>query len=62
MAKLIERLKRIVRGKPNGAARRDRQPRRRDSYSERLLAKDIEEASPERAGEAAGHPVERVDT
>jgi hypothetical protein len=62
MAKMFESLKRSVWRKPKSAARSDRQRRRRDSYSGELLGKEIEQSSPDRAGEVAGHPVERVET
>jgi hypothetical protein len=62
VAKLFERLKQSVRRKSKDAARSDPKGRRRDSNSGNLLGKEIERASPERAGEVAGHPVERVET
>jgi hypothetical protein len=62
MATLLERLKRSVLREPKRAARRERKRRRRASEYERLVGREIEQASPERAGELAGHPVERVDT
>jgi hypothetical protein len=60
VARLFERLKRFVTGRPKSAAHRARKARRRDSES--LVGKEIAQASPERAGEVAGHPVERVET
>ena len=62
MAKMLERLKRYVTGKSKDAAQRDRKARHRDPYAGSLLGKEIEQASPERAGEVAGHAVERVET
>lgn len=59
--KLLERLKRSIRRGPKSAARRDC-PRRRGSYYESVVAKEVADASPERAGELAGHPTERVET
>jgi hypothetical protein len=56
----LERLKRIWRKE----SRRERRPRRRrdPSHVGRSSAREIEQAPPERAGELAGHAVERVDT
>jgi hypothetical protein len=62
MAKLFERLKRGVRRNPTRTAPGDRKQRRSDSDYGRLLGKEVEQASPERAGELAGHPIERVNT
>jgi hypothetical protein len=59
---MFERLKRSVRRKPTRVAGRDRRQRRRDSYSGSLLGREVEQASPDRAGEVAGHAVERVET
>jgi hypothetical protein len=62
VATMFERLKRIVTGRSKGRAHRDRKARRRDPDSGSLLGKEVEQASPERAGEVAGHAVERVET
>jgi hypothetical protein len=62
VAKILERLKRGIKRESKGTAHRDRKTRRRDPYSGSLLGREIEQASPERAGEVAGHPVERVET
>jgi hypothetical protein len=59
---MLARLKQIVRREPKRTGGRDRSRRRRDSDYERVRGKEISQASPERAGELAGHPVERVDT
>jgi hypothetical protein len=59
---MFEWLKRYVTGKSKDAAQRDHKARRRDPHSGSLLGKEIEQASPERAGEVAGHAVERVET
>jgi hypothetical protein len=66
MAKLLETLKEIVRSGSRRSASGGRPPRRRDpgdsGFVGRSSTKDIEEAPPERAGELAGHAVERVET
>jgi hypothetical protein len=59
---MLDRLKRSVRRERKTPAGRDRRQQRRDSYSGSLLGREVERASPDRAGEVAGHPVERVDT
>jgi hypothetical protein len=51
-----------VQKKPKGKARGGGTRRRRDSDYYRVLGRDIAQASPERAGEIAGHPIERRDT
>jgi hypothetical protein len=63
MAKFFERLKEVVRDGPHRSERRNR-PRRRGNppFVGRSSTKEIEDASPERAGELAGHAVERVET
>jgi len=62
VAKMFERLKQHLARQSKGAAHRDRKTRRRDPYSGSVLGKEVERASPERAGEVAGHAVERVET
>jgi hypothetical protein len=62
MLKLFERLKRSVRSGSRSLDRRHRRPRRRDSYHESALDREVAQASPARAGELAGHPTERIDT
>jgi len=63
MVRVFERLRRIVSKERRPADSRDRRPRRRDpSHVGRSSIKEIEKAAPERAGELAGHAVERVDT
>jgi len=62
VATMFERFKQYVTGRSKSAAHRNRRTRRRDPYSGSLLGKEIEQASPERAGEVAGHAVERVET
>jgi hypothetical protein len=62
MTSLFERLKELIAGQ-RAASQRERPPRKRDSpFIGGTNVKDIEDAPPERAGELAGHPVERVDT
>jgi hypothetical protein len=62
VASMLERLKQIVRRERKSTGGRERSRRRRDSDFERMRGREIAQASPERAGELAGHPVERVDT
>ena len=62
VATMFERFKQYVTGRSKSAAHRNRRTRPRDPYSGSLLGKEIEQASPERAGEVAGHAVERVET
>jgi hypothetical protein len=62
MTSPLHRLKELFR---SGSRRREvaRRARRRDpEFGGSARADDIAKASPERAGELAGHPVERVDT
>jgi hypothetical protein len=59
---MLEKLQQIVRREPKRTGGRDGSRRRRDSDYERVRSEEIARASPERAGELAGHPVERVDT
>jgi hypothetical protein len=63
MAKYLDRLKEIFRDGSHRPKRRTR-PRRRGNppFVGRSSTKEIEDASPERAGELAGHAVERVET
>ena len=58
---MIERLKRRVRKEPKRGAREQGKRRRRDPDYYQNLGREIAEASPERAGELAGHPIERRD-
>jgi hypothetical protein len=62
MANMLGRLKRCVQKKAKAERRGDGNPRRRDSDYYRVLGREIAKASPERAGELAGHPIERRDT
>jgi hypothetical protein len=62
VASMLERLKQIMRREPKRTRGGDRSRRRRDSDYERVRGTEIAQASPERAGELAGHAVERVDT
>ena len=59
---LFERVKELIAGQ-RAAAQRERPARKRDSsFIGGTNVKDIENASPERAAEMAGHATERVDT
>jgi hypothetical protein len=62
VGKLLERLKRSVRKNAKRGARDRSVPRHRDPDYYQTLGKEIAQASPERAGELAGHPIERRDT
>ena len=62
MPNMFERLKARVQKKPKAKARGGGTRRRRDSDYYRMLGRGIAQASPERAGELAGHPIERRDT
>jgi len=63
MGTVFEGLKRIF-GKepPDADGPKPASGRRDPSHVGRSSAKEIEEAPPARAGELAGHAVERVDT
>ncbi len=58
MSKLIDALRKLLAKKPEQAG----EQRRDAGFVGRSSTKEIENASPERAGELAGHAVERVDT
>jgi hypothetical protein len=62
MAKMIERLKRVARKDAESKAHGEGRARRRDSDYYRALGRDIAQASRERAGELAGHAIERRDS
>jgi hypothetical protein len=63
MATWIERLKQLLGKSPSGTGGREQRRRRRDpDHLGRSSVREIEEASPEKAGELAGHAVERVET
>jgi hypothetical protein len=62
MGKLLTRIKEIFRGR---SGQTDGPGGKRSRHSQIVgyaSAKEIENASPERAGELAGHAVERVET
>ena len=62
MTKSFIKLKELIRGKLQRFERRKPPPQRGGGFGGGSRAREIAQASPERAGELAGHPVERVDT
>jgi len=58
LIKLMEIARRALQRQERGKVA----DRRRDQFVGGSRAGEIAKASPERAGELAGHPVERVDT
>ena len=62
MAKMFELLKRVVQKQAKTEVSARVRRRRRDSDYYRGLGREIAQASPERAGEVAGHPIERRDS
>jgi hypothetical protein len=62
MAKLFDALKKLFDSGSHRSSSGSRTPRRDPQFVGRSSTKEIEEASPERVGELAGHAPERVET
>jgi hypothetical protein len=62
MKNLLAGLRELVRTQLRRAEQPSRGPRGDSRFVGGSREKEIANASPERAGELAGHPVERVDT
>lgn len=62
MGKLLTQIKQIFRGRSGQTGAPGGKRGRNSQIVGHASAKEIENASPERAGELAGHAVERVET
>jgi len=62
MANPFTKLKKLVQAALERRRTGTQRPRRGAGFASGARESEIAKASPERAGELAGHPVERVDT
>jgi hypothetical protein len=62
MSESVIKLKKFIRDKLRRLERPEPPPQRDGGFGRDSRAREIAQASPERAGELAGHPVEHVDT